>query len=452
MFTIRLVYNKCDIQNTLDFIYFFRLIGIYVSEDYWDKEVIELPKSMFDIKIKEFVDFDFYVFFVSKESDLLHYNLIKNKLSKNKYILFRTQELLSTSEGYDINNDNKKNLMFLLESLKANRIISNIEKSEYEKISDIFFKNDFSKHYYLLKYFYKIDRVDSYATKQNLQNVFNELMASMSDSGCKWGEIALLRTQLACLRLIYEINLFCRKNGENDNYDSDTLLALCKKIDEVADEKLGNSVKVLMGNIYNDLLSDPNKAYECYVAGCTEKYGYDAYLYFMKASYWQNDAQEYDKAIKYFEISLKIYPEYYRAWYRLGRCFQYKADFASASTCFYNVKQCLNKRYENNVLRPLEFDYLFKAEMQLSIINIKLKEYGRALENALNAKAIIDSISNSRFFNIVFDNEKISKYKKITRKNLPENKMLDTIGILYDIIGDQDKAREYRALKKSTKE
>lgn len=447
MKAIKLMYNKNDVELSLHFISFFRMIGVYAYEGFWGSRDIEILEDIHKNAIDEYDNYDCFLCILKEEEDRAELQAFMENVDVDKVICFSPFEQVGRCRTIATDADPQENLIHFLEMAEEQSVITPDEGAEFREICKVAYKHDYVRQYFLLKYFYRLDAKSSEDIKEHIQDVLNELMQILKRKECAWGTPGMLHMQLACVKLIYDINMFSKKIDENISYDSETLLSICREIDESSEEQLGNSVKVLMGNIYHDLLAEPNRAYECYIAGCNEKYRYDSYVYFMKALYWQIDAEEIENAIKYFSTALSIYPEYYRAWYRLGMCYQGRAEYDEALDCYENVERCLSGRLEAQKLRPLEFDYLVKSNLQMTNIRTKCREYKRALENALRAEKIFNAIDSSVFYDIILDPEDLEKYRSLTKENLPKNYILDMISMLYEITGEFDKAKQYRAMR-----
>ena len=450
---IRLIYNNESVEYTLELVTFFRLVGIYVCEQFWDFDEsrfsypTDLRNEIDNLDIE--VEYDCNVFISDNLKELSLYSEFTNDKTIQKNVIITTFNEATDNDNLYVCKNQTDLVKTVLSALEKEEIISLDEKNELVTIMEVVKKEDFVRSYFLAKYFYLFPEssrniVDTLYGK--LKSIVDTFTENLLKKEIDWGSRQLRYTQFACINLLYEIVLFRNKYNDFAEYDAIDMIEICEKLESSFNGFLGNSIKVLEGNIFNDLLSDPNHAYGCFVDACESTSDYNSYVYFKKGLYWQNHTGEGIKAIKYFTRAVEIFRYYYRVWYRLGICYQRSNNLDSALKCYENVKVCLENRLKKNVIRPLESDYLFRSYVQQGIIYLNYDKYNEALNSFLKAEDVYNSIDGSFFYNIISDHDSIRTdvLKSITKNNLQISFVYNRIVFLYDLMGNSEVAGRYR--------
>lgn len=222
-------------------------------------------------------------------------------------------------------------------------------------------------------------------------------------------------------------------------YDPHSLIKVCKTILRGEQKELEESFYLLLAQIYDDLLKDSNMAYEYYLPACKD---YNAYAYYRKGIYWQEYAKEYEKAAKYYAKSVCIFPEYYRAWYMLGFCYMNMGRCSEALDVFRNIGRILNPRLNTKKMRPVEIEYLFKAQNQCAYIcNKVMNNPQQSIRENFKAEEVWNAIDQSEFFDIFAPDQAI--VRKRVKKQLNVSKIYYEIYFLADRIGDTSLKLKY---------
>jgi tetratricopeptide (TPR) repeat protein len=220
-------------------------------------------------------------------------------------------------------------------------------------------------------------------------------------------------------------------------------------------DMLVDSVMILVGRIYEDILMDPGKAYEYYFKSCKH---FNAYVYFRKGTYWKNYKKYYDRAIMDYKKSIAYFPEYYRAWFNLAQAYLADNNYDEALNAFSKVVIILYERFKSNVLRTLEIDYLFKAYSCMAYIYHASGDDYEAIRSYMRAERVWEKIDKSEFwenlnsdiYNGRNEEKKIEctnvheKMKKQTKEKLDITNIYLNICDLSHQIKDEDLFTEYQ--------
>lgn len=454
MKVIRLTYRDDTVTPNVYLMLFFRFIGIYVYERFFgapkvsSKDIKRLAGA--ETKCSAFDSFDADIFIVGKE-DIPEYKqaILKDADNTNIVIVIALDE--ETAEklpgSYKYQADNMELLTFLVNNLVEQRILSPNEREEYINLADIYEKNAVMQLNLKAKYFFPtLGRTSATAIVKQYDILINKLLTQLDKNKCVWGNEKYMHMQYSALATIYDLDFFCLRNKLPIEYDRNNLLELCDIFETHFQGVLAESIIQLKGQIYDDLLLSQNKAYEQYVECCNEDGGYNSYVYYRKGFYWQTFASEYKMAIKYFLKSVQIYHEYYRAWFKLGFCYQQLREYEKAIEAYKNVYKCLRERVLKKCIRPLEIEHIFKAQIQIAHINEIIGNWEEAIDAAIVAEDVWNSISTTSFFDLMCLPEEIELYQQKTCDNLNIQSVYEKLFQWYTIVGDKERAAFYEKI------
>lgn len=210
-----------------------------------------------------------------------------------------------------------------------------------------------------------------------------------------WDSDGYLHCKYAVADIFYEMNLFCKKNGINDYMDNDSIINICSNNEEY----FGHSFIMLKARVYDNLIENPETAFQLYNECSNAGYNSKVFLYKAEIMDKMNNA---DRAIDYYKKSLSINPQCYKAWSKLGCNYLKCKLYANAYACYYNVILNLQNKMAAGNLTIVDYDYMYNAYINMIQIDIILNNHVRALELCKRALEMYKSIESNQFY---------SKYK-----------------------------------------
>ena len=456
---IRLTYKSSEVTPSVYLLLYFRMTGIYVYERFFDadRSKSEKMRSLLsrneDINISEPRDgFDLDIYCIADANDykmyLEEYGQEKEGFFSKRIVLCSEElELLPFEQTANIRmlkyrGESEQLLIDIVDALYDMMIVPGYTKDELHICREIYISIELWKISLLGKYFYIAESMEQYKNMvQKYRNGVDLIFSRLRKTGCNWGDKEYIHLQYAALNLAYEGNQYCIRNSKTLIYKSAGIADVCEQLlnKGIEPTELSDSFNMLLAQIYDDLLKDANKAYPYYLLACKD---YNAYAFYRKGIYWQEYAKDYNKAIKYYSQSVHIYPEYYRAWYRLGNCFMLTNKCREALEIFRHVNCILKPRLETKKIRPMEIEYLFKAQNRCAYIcNKVLNNKQQSIRENMEAIKAWEAIDNSSFFEFFKEEEETTR--KRVKKELNILKIYMEIYKLADKIGDSQLKKEY---------
>ena len=439
---IRFTYNSAEANPSVILLLFFRFLGIYVYERLLDTSTVVLQqiKELIEQESKtekpdQTTEFDVELFYISSIED--YQQILQQKyfdIHPEKVIILYlegslSQEITDSKDAYWISynkHDSKQKLLNdLIDKMKEGNLLSENVAGHFKSLAEVYSENRLWELTLVAKYFYVSDDVKTYTVnKDKYQNTIDRLFHVLQEKKVSWGDTKSLYLQFATLNLIYEFDSYNQRSKQPNVYSGIKLVKLCEDIinrkSEVCDCK--EAFQLLQAQIYDDLLGDINMAYEKYLNVCKD---YNAYAYFRKGIYWQNYANDFEYALKYYYRSVRIYPEYYRAWYRIGNCYMQMKKYKKALKAFDIVCAILDHRLENKTIRPMEIEHMFKAQNQAAFIcNKVLQNPSLSIIKNIGALQAWNAIENSSFYELMDDSgQETQTLKKIVADHLNVKKI-----------------------------
>lgn len=443
MHKIRFTYTSTEIEPSVFLLLFFRMVGIYVYERFFDSTVDDQRELLQVLSEKDsrgqtvWDDFDLDLYYVQSCKELAAAKSLLTENSSSKRLFIFSENIISEL-GNELlphvlyNKSNEKFLSCLMQSIYKLGIINDTTREQLMSCGTIYCSNLVWQLTLKSKFFYKAEDERAFLQfKAQYKRVVNGLIQQLRSTGSDWGKEDSFYIQYSILNIAYEGNQYCYKNEKSMWYSSKELADICKSLlnNEDITENTRNSLNLLLAQIYSDLLNDPNAAYQYFDLACEN---YNAYVYFKIGCYWQDYAGDYAKAIEYYRDSVYIYPEYYRAWYRMGNCYMETAKCEKAIDVFQNVARILEPRQDKGCLRPMEIEYLFKAHNQCAYVWNKIfrRTVNSLMEN-YKAVEVWKDIEHSNFFErILGEKETQGPIRTRTQNELNINKIIYEISKL----------------------
>lgn len=454
---IRLTYRDAEIKPSVYLLLFFRFAGIYVYERFWGPRTVqmeepELPQrdqdkdqeEMKDRRLAVFTAYDCDIYIVRDEADFQEYEKLADKRPERTVLLTRGQ-LADDSINYES----------IIEYFLVNQICDNLanrgiilpdEAAELKMLASVYDKEKLTQITLGAKYFFAvIEKPQLLMLQGKYEAIISALLNNLVGMKCIWGDRRFFHMQYATLNMIYELNCLCVRYQEELVYSKESLLRLCDALETGLDGLLGDSVKMLKGQVYDDLFQNPNAAYERYVNCCNSDTTYNSYVYLRKGNYWQDFGEDWEQALKYYTQAVYIYPEYYRAWFKIGLCNRKLGRNREAVTAYENVRRCLSDRIVGKCVRPMEMEHIFKAQVQIAEIWEKNGNQDNAIEALRWAERIWDLAENTSFYALMSMTPAEEEfYRKKTKENLDIESVYERLIVLNTIAGNRDEVLRYR--------
>lgn len=448
---IRFTYANTEIESSVQIMLFFKMMGVYVQERFYDlditlknrigeflfdeEEPLDLNRGKYDMDLFLAVDKEqeemFGRYEQSEKTLLLLSGEVGNKvgrdgINKKKVLLYNRDELLFS----------------LIQGMLENDIISKNTAEEFRNLARFFVDNKMADLLISTKCFFIPGEAPIYnGYYEKYRKAAQKLFDLWNEQQCHWGDERYMHLQFAALNIAYEGNAYCRRNQGSLLYSTEGLIRVCEILlgNEQIRFDIGNSLNLLLGNIY-DNLTQSDKAYNYYLTACNE---YNAYAYYKKACVLIDGGTDYCSSEKYLKRCLRIYPEYIRAWYALGLCYSHRANWEKAQLAWGYLRLVLQPRKREHVLNAMETEHLFLSSLfNGKIKQEKLMDFRGALYDYEYAKEVYDEISDTQFYRKVGmleeENNSIMHMKKALFISSIYNKMLEC----YLQMGDIEHANE----------
>lgn len=449
MKVIRLTYRDIEIDPSLYLLLFFRLAGVYVYERFWGTGTIQMEgfgasDGWVERNSDAFESFDCDIYIVRDDIDLQEYERRLDKAADSEIVLTKGRLLENAIDYMGVKWLNLvqqiNNALFLHGNITPD------EKIEFNVLAGIYDSENLMRLTLQSKYFFTFNDEPRLSLFQDkYEKIITQLLDYLAQRGGTWGERRYFHIQYAALNMIYELNCLCVRYKKKPAYNMDSLLRLSGLLEMKIDGLLGNSVKMLEGQVYDDLFRNPNAAYERYVSCCDENTLYNSYVYFRKGNYWQDFGEDWEQALKYYTQAVRIYPSYYRAWYKIGLCSRKLGKNRQAVSAYENVRKCLANRIEGKCIRPLEIEHIFKAQVQIAEIWEKNGNQDNAIRELVWAERVWNLIDKTSFYRLMCDTEEEENlYRAWTRENLDMENVYERLIVLNTVIGNREAALRYQ--------
>ena len=167
-----------------------------------------------------------------------------------------------------------------------------------------------------------------------------------------------------------------------------------------------NNAYLLKGMIV-ELDSDLKEDAEAYYSIALEQmYGkrYASYPYYVVGRYYEKVKKDRDKATELYTRSLNLNNFEYRAIYKLAMLEKKKEKYTSALERFKMICNILSDKEAENYLQPREYEYLFKAYLEMgTIYGDYLFDIERYKESVLKRDELCDIVRDTRKENRAYD-------------------------------------------------
>lgn len=459
MQVIRFTYNSANIELSVFLLLYLRMNGIYVYERFFDfglnesKQLLRIFEDMSQTKYPEiYTQYDMELFAIESEQDFLEYHRYAdiNKavllISGEWQLKYEAELQMCSVINCDLVGKTSLNLLNnLIDVMWKKGLLPQNSREAFYSTADVYSKNNMMKLSFRAKYFYIADMEVQYEQIiAEYRKICEGLREKLVELENMWGNVRSIYLQYAVLNLAYEGDLYCKRNKKRFIYIPDSIINVSETLLEKKDIQLlfGESIHLLMAQVYDDLIGDTQGAYFNYRVACKD---YNSYAYYKKAVHLVNIEKNYEKALDYLIRSIYIYPCYYRAWYMLGITSIKLDKWEMAAHAFESMEIVLSSRIEANKLRPMEIEYLFKAAIQCGdIFYRRFHIVPVAIRKYLFAEKIWKAIDSSLFLSKMgFQIREQINFKERMKRELNIEIVYLKLENLYRLVGDNERANRY---------
>lgn len=385
--TIMLTHRYADAIPSTIACLFFRMAGIYVVENYLDSTT-DLREELKEFGISPSENLEFFcdaeIVLMSDESDKERiYKSDSNMVVKVLYGAASDNQQNGTNTGWLINQ--------ILDGLFSKGLINESQRFDLAEVERVFSSGDYVKITMLTKYFF---------TPQDSQwidlmlNKYKSVVKSLQQSYKNNKDYPHLK--FALLNVAYEVNLYCKRCERPQIYSYREIIDMANELKSVMGNLLERSIELLLVQVELNLSRDRTAAYYRMSELCRNDINVNSYIFFLKGNYWVSE-EDYERAEKYYRNAIIRFPQYYRAWYQLGVCLYNQGEAEKARKAFLTVKKILTERFEKNVLRPMEVEYLYQACLYCGKIQESYAAFSGALLYYGFARRVWESVETSKF-------------------------------------------------------
>ncbi len=430
---IRLTYFNTEICFSTYFLIFFRMIGIYVHERVF--RVDEEDKYVYD----------------KENEDIINIFIIRDKLEQEKlYPYVRIEGIFLISETVE-NIYGEKVVIYNEESSKLwilKKIIGCLAE-DYEEfnrgLSDLLLLAHIYDNNLLMETFlgtrFFIPDIVSY--KKFCPRYIRSIRRIANNQEIKGDS---LFADFAMAYLAYEYNYYCKRLEKVFLYDVDSILDLIQELQAQADGRW-DSLVLLIAQINGDLLEKYDDALRYYLL--VTDHSYNAFAWYKIGYIYKNHIGDYKRAFNCFNNAVKINPLYYRAIYHMGSCQYTLREEHRARVTFLKFISILSNKAQENVLRPMEVEYLYKTYLFLARMEYRI--YGdiyRSIHWCRKAEKLWLRADADRGRNLI---EHVKYNKKIIKEQFAQwvaandvSPIRERIYSLYKSVEDEEGVQEYK--------
>ena len=374
--SVKIIHSWNQIKEYRFLADYFRLLGVHVCDCTLKSERLS-PDFDAVIILKNSIDDE------SLEILEEHYpNAIEKETSDNELKVYFDENYL------------KKILQAISGKVKS---LSDGEVEVMKQIAEIYNEHDLSYHRNAYNYFY-----NNYRIVQRAQNAFIDAYVEVNKmSAEKKKTVHWFYSAAYLARCINETCVFL---------DHPFLLSISDAMDFLDQalklEPAFNNAYLLKGMIV-ELDSDLKEDAEAYYSIALEQmYGkrYASYPYYVVGRYYEKVKKDRDKATELYTRSLNLNNFEYRAIYKLAMIEKKKEKYTSALERFKMICNILSDKEAENYLQPREYEYLFKAYLEMgTIYGDYLFDIERYKESVLKRDELCDIVRDTRKENRAYD-------------------------------------------------
>ncbi len=342
-----------------------------------------------------------------------------------------------TIPGFPMNSSKEEKKAYL------NGVIEHLwkdnAKEELKEIASIYVDNDLMLHGYSMGYFYKCQKIEE-------ENALKFADAYKALTSCLKGKEPTLYSIYARAYLACMVNEVCKMQDIRRRFSTKKLIEYLKTA--LGQDRGFSNVYVLSGFLcdldskyhrdapdyykkaYESIKGNPYADYICYRLGrCYEKIALDK----KEAFFWYRKACEEN-------------PWDYRSIYKIAMEHKRNAEYEMACEKFRKIISIMENKKEADYLQPMEYEYLFKAYLEIgSIYFFFLKDAETAERYLKYCDQILDNLDKlNEFFKAMYtDKETAEERREYVRGRLDSEKIYQTLILVYTELNKKEKVEEY---------
>lgn len=354
---IKLYNSDIDIQPSVMLHHFLRYLGFYVEEVVDDSQNDE-TESIADIYIisngfmdkreeKAFIADEEKTILILKDDWNVDEGLIRcvnyDEENQKRFLMRFTEKLAELLEEYV-----GEGLCLLQSDINWREIM--------QFIAEVYADSELLQASLFTRCFYKQNTLYHMAMRR-----YGRFTKKIEDSGIAWFSEDFI--QYVLLYAKYEVDLICKKNHFENHFDAEDMLQRC---DELLEEYSENEeLQLLRADILFELQDKWLLACDRYAEPAV---GHCAYADYKRGKIFRSYLEEYDNAKLILKRAIRKNRLYYNAWYQLGECYETQGDYTKAIEVFEEIYKILKRKYKQQLLAPMEMEYLYKGVMKIAAI------------------------------------------------------------------------------------
>lgn len=278
-------------------------------------------------------------------------------------------------------------------------------------IAYIYVKHDLLYYRYAYSYFYEKKEL-----VQETQNKFVEAFIELS---------TLLKQYNKNVYMIYAKMMLARYINETCAFLKQSFLFDTGKCLEELDEALELEpyfsniyfLKAVLAEMDEEFKYESEAYYAMAVKNLPEVY-FASYSYYRFGRYCEKVLKQEGRAKEYYERAIGINSREYRAYYKLILIAKKEKKYKEAIEYCKLICSILKRKKDNNYLHPREYEYLFKAYLEMTKIYRNNWTDVKALEEALrNRNSVCPNVGNNGIYTQIFGAD-AQKFLQLTAERL----------------------------------
>ncbi len=243
--------------------------------------------------------------------------------------------------------------------------VFNTKSALLSALVSCYVKKDYCRNSYIKRNFGKsLERNQQFKLKDDFLNMYHELDAMKLD-----GETDLcFHLEYAKLLVARKIDDICLNVNIGFMFPLEEMIVRCKRM--VEKNCISASASILAAS-YCSLDASYHASivpfYEDALRGW-EKHPAAVHIYYMLGQFYEKKCEDYKLANRSYEMAVKISPNYYRALFKKGAQLLDVKEFSDAISVFNRLIDVFGCKRENQMLFPIEYEYLCKCYLLLGRI------------------------------------------------------------------------------------
>lgn len=380
--TLLLMYNvKCRYEAVY-ISEFFKLYGFFVVE----QEIIEDQMwSESQIEASEM-----YKYVVSLEGKQSEFARILNNGNSG---------FINVQADPDFDSNHARNRYEILSQnlLRIVRRVFNSDDSILNEMVECYVQGEYCRYSHIKRYFVsEISEGERTLLRNRLSQIYERLDTISEWAMDEWYYYVMYAKLLVARR----VNDICQVMKINPWFYPDRLINSCMEL--VRFEPIAAATYALVASYFQCDASYRASVIPYYERALWnyEKHPAFAHIYYRMGLYYEKRQEDKEQAYKVYGKGFAVAPGYYRILFKMAIKFYDERKFRSALVVFKSLIASLQDKYNNNVLMPIEYEYLCKCYLLIGLIYSYYwdeREEGEAY-NQRALELVENEMSKTRFF------------------------------------------------------